>query len=284
MKRILVTGATGNIGRAVVSQLAAQGAPVRAMVRNPEAARLPANVEVVQGDLTVPQTVDACLDGVDAVFLVWTAAREAAAPAIEPMAKQARRIVFLSSPHKTQHPLFQQPNPLREFHSHIERLIEGAGVEWTMLRPGMFAANARSWWAPQIRAGDVVRWPYLSVPTTPIHERDVAAAAVRALCEDGHAGAEYLLTGPESLTQAEQIETIGRMIGRRLRVEEITPDEARREMAGIMPAFAIEMLLNAWSAAIGHPAWMTSAVNEITGSRGRTFAEWVSDHAGEFRA
>src|SRR5947209_20276086 len=77
----------------------------------------------------------------------------------------------------------------------------------------MLAANARRWWAPQIRARDVVRWPHLAVPTAPIDERDIAAVAVRALCEDGHAEAEYVLTGPESLSQFEQVSTIGRAIG-----------------------------------------------------------------------
>ena len=136
------------------------------------------------------------------------------APALERMAKHARRIVFLSSTHKTAHPFFQQPNPVRVLHAEIERLIETSGLQWTFLRPGMFAANALWWWAPQIRAGDVVRWPYLAAPTAPIDERDIAAVAVRALCEDGHAGAEYVLTGPQSLSQLEQISAIGDVIGR----------------------------------------------------------------------
>src|SRR5258708_21329838 len=119
----------------------------------------------------------------------------------------------------------------------------------------MFAANARGFWAQQIRAGAAVRWPYLSVPTAPIDERDVAAVAVHALCRDGHAGAEYVLTGPQSLTQFEQVATIGRVLGRYLRIEEISPDEARR---GAIPA----MLLDAWAAAAGQPAFVTSTVEE----------------------
>ena len=124
----------------------------------------------------------------------------------------------------------------------------------------MFAANALGWWAPQIRAGDVVRWPYLAAPTAPIDERDIAAVAVRALCEDGHAGAEYVLTGPQSLSQFEQVSTIGDAIGRSLRIEEISPDEARRELLTLMPAFVVNMLLDAWAAAIGQPALVTSTV------------------------
>jgi uncharacterized protein YbjT (DUF2867 family) len=100
----------------------------------------------------------------------------------------------------------------------------------------MFAANALRWWASQIRAGDVVRWPYLAAPTAPVDERDIAAVAVRALREDGHARAEYVLTGPQSLTQFEQVSTIGRVIGRLLRTEEMSPDEARREWLPTWPA------------------------------------------------
>jgi uncharacterized protein YbjT (DUF2867 family) len=285
MNRILIIGATGNVGRQVLSQLPATGVRVRALVRNPQTAGLPPHVEVVRGDLTLPETLDECLDGVDAVFLVWFAPPDAVAPALEQIVRHTRRIVFLSSPHKTPHPFFQQPNPGRLLHAEIERLIETSGRQWTFLRPGMFAANARSWWAPQIRAGgDVVRWPHVAAPTAPIHERDIAAVAVRALCEDGHAGAEYVLTGPQSLSQSEQISTIGDVIGRSLRLEEISPEDARNELLTVMPAVAVNMLLDAWGAALGQPAFVTSTVAEITGTPARTFRDWATDHAAEFRA
>jgi uncharacterized protein YbjT (DUF2867 family) len=284
MKPILVIGATGNVGRHVVTQLAATGAQVRAMVRNPDTARLPPHVEVMRGDLTVPETLDGCLDGIDAVFLVWVAGPATVAPVLERIAKQARRIVLLSAPLKTAHPFFQQPNPLRDLFAQIEHRIESSGLEWTFLRPGMFDATSLNWWAQQIRAGNVVRWPHLGVPTAPIDERDIAAVAVRTLCEDGHAGAEYVLTGPQSLSQFEQVSTIGSVIGRSLRTEEISPDEARRELLKIMPAPAINMLLDAWAAASGLPALVTSTVAEITGAPTRTFLEWATDHAAEFRA
>ena len=284
MNRILVIGGTGTVGRQVLSQLAAKGVQLRALARNPGAARLPLQVEVVRGDLTLPETLDACLDGIDTVFLVWTAPAAAVVPALERITKHARRIVFLSSPIKTAHPLFQQPNPLRTMIEQIERLIETSGRQWTFLRPGMFAANALSWWAPQIRAGDVVRWPYLAAPTAPIDERDIATVAVRTLCEDGHAGAEYVLTGPQSLSQFEQMSTIGSVIGRSLRIEEMMPDEARRELLRIEPLHAVNMLLNAWAAAVGQPAHVTSTVAEITGMPARTLVDWATDNAGEFRS
>lgn len=284
MNHILVIGGTGTVGGQVLSRLVATGAQVRAMARDPAAARLPPQVEVARGDLTLPETLDPCLNGIDTVFLVWTAPAAAVAPALERIAKHARRIVFLSAPIKTAHPLFQQPNPLREMFEQIEQQIEASGLQWTFLRPGMFAANALIWWAPQIRVGDVVRWPHLAAPTAPIDERDIAAVAVRALCEDGHAGAEYVLTGPQSLSQFEQVSTIAGVIDRSLRVEEISPDEARSELLRIGPLPAVNMLLQAWAAAIGQPAYVTSTVAEVTGAPAKTFLQWATDNATEFRA
>ena len=254
------------------------------MTRKPDAAGLAPQIEVIRGDLTVPDTLDRCLHGVDTVFLVWTAPAAAVVPALDRIASHARRIVLLSAPIKTPHPLFQQPNPQRVMVEQIEQLIETSGVEWTFLRPGMLAANALGWWAPQIRAGDVVRWPYADVPTAPIHERDIAAVAVRALCENGHEGAEYVLTGPQSLTHAEQVSTIGRTIRRSLRLEEVSPAEWRRERLPTWPATLLDMLLDAWAAAAGHAAFVTSTVAEITDAPAHTFFDWATDHAGEFRA
>lgn len=147
----------------------------------------------------------------------------------------------------------------------------------------MFASNALRWWAPQIRAGDVVRWPHLAAPTAPIDERDIAAVGVRALCKDGHAGAEYVLTGPQSLSQFEQLTTIGRATGRSLRIEEMSPDDARREWSTFWPASVTNMLLDAWAAAIGLPGFVTSTFEEITGTPARTFLEWATDHAADFQ-
>jgi uncharacterized protein YbjT (DUF2867 family) len=285
MNRILVIGSSGNVGRLVVQQLRETGARFRAMTRNPDAAGLPPEVEVVRGDLTAPETLDRCLEDVETVFLVWVAPPAAAPGALERIATHARRIVFLTAPLKTPHPFFQQPNPSRDMAERLERLIETSGLEWTFLRAGMFAGNARHFWGPQIRSGDVVRWPYLYAPTAPTDERDVAAVAVRTLCEEGHAGAEYVVTGPQSLTQAEQVHTIGRAIGRSLRVEEISPDEARSELLSVLgsPTF-VNMLLNAWAAALGQPAFVTSTCADVTGAPPRTFLDWATDHAAEFRA
>jgi uncharacterized protein YbjT (DUF2867 family) len=250
--------------------------------RNPQSGNLPHGVDVVRGDLVVPETLDRALDDVDAVFLVWVAPLAPAAEAIARIASRAERIVFLSAPIRTNHPFFQQPNALRHVHAGVEDLIEKSGRRWTMLRPGPFALNCRNWWAPQIRTGDVVRWFHGAAQTAPVHERDIAAVAVRALCEERHDGRDYVLTGPESLTQREQVAIIGRSIGRPLTFDEVSPETARREVIATWPTAVADMLLGAYAAAVDRPALVTSVIEEVTGTPARTFQEWATDHAADF--
>jgi uncharacterized protein YbjT (DUF2867 family) len=280
---VLVTAATGRIGRLVVEELLRAGALVRALTRRPEHAALPAEVEVVSGDLTVPASLDAALETATSVFLVWTAAPTTAEAVVARIAaapsSRQRRVVYLSSPHRTPHPFFQQPNPMRDLHREIERLLAATGLEVAVLRPGMFASNALHWWAPQIRKSDVVRWPYANAETAPIDERDIGAVAARVLLDARHARGDFVLTGPESLSQATQVRTMGDVIQRALRVEELSPDEFRRETAGTWPGGVAEILLAAWQATLGKPAFVTSSVHDILGSRPRTFHQWAADHA-----
>src|SRR5438093_4135084 len=181
---VLVTGATGRVGRLVVAELLAAGVPVRALTRRPSAAALPAAVDVFAGDLTAPESLDAALQDVGAVFLLWTAPPATVGAVVEQLAAHTRRVVFLSSPHQTPHPFFQQPNPMAALHAGIERSIAAAGLESTIIRPGMFASNSLFWWATTIRAGGVVRWPYGAAETAPVDDRDVAAVAARTLYQD----------------------------------------------------------------------------------------------------
>ena len=282
-KRVLVTGATGRVGREVVVQLLAAGVPVRALTRRPADTQLPPAVEVVSGDFTKPESLDAALDNVSAAFLVWTAPPATAPAVIERLASHVPRVVLLSSPHRTPHPFFQQPNPMAVFHADLERMIAASGMASTIVRPGMFASNTRMWWAPQIRQGDTVRWPYGAAETAPIDERDIAAVAARALRENGHEGGDYVLTGPESLSQAEQVGIIGSVLGRRIRFQDLSPDEFRQETAGTWPPAVVDMLLSAWCATLGRPAFVTSTVADVTGSPARTFRQWAADHAAAFR-
>lgn len=280
---VLVTGATGRVGRMVIDLLIDAGVPVRALAHSTEsAATLPANADVVTGDLTVPDSLDAGLRGVGTVFLVWTAPPATVPAVVGRLASHARRVVFLSSPHQTPHPFFQQPNPMAVLHADIERLIKSSGLESTIIRPGMLASNSLFWWADAIRADGVVRWPYGAAETAPVDDRDVAAVAARTLYQDGHAGGDYVLTGPESLSQAEQVRIIGDVAGRRIEFVELSPDEFRSETAGSWPRPVVDMLLDAWGATIGRPAFVTSTVSAVLGSAPRSFRQWAADHANSF--
>jgi uncharacterized protein YbjT (DUF2867 family) len=281
---ILIIGATGRVGRLVVDQLVSAGASVRALTRRPEVAELPTAVEVVRGDLTVPESLEAPLKNVETVFLLWTAPPATVPAVIERLASRARRVVLLSSPHQTPHPFFQQPNPMARFHADLERQIAASGLGSTIIRPGMFASNTQFWWGSMIRDGDVVRWPYGAAETAPIDERDVAAVAARALSDARYAGGDYVLTGPESLSQIEQVAIVGTELGRSIQFEELSPEEFRRETAGTWPASAVEMLMTAWQATIGHKAFLTSTVLDVLGSPPRTFRQWAADHTAAFSA
>jgi uncharacterized protein YbjT (DUF2867 family) len=152
MDRILIIGATGRVGREVISQLPATGVRVRALARNPNTVALPPHVEVVRGDLTLVETLDECLDGIDAVFLVWTAPPAAVARALERIVRHTRRIVYLSTPHKTAHPFFQQPNQARMLQVEIERLIEASGRQWTGMLVDEYARGLFHAWGVGKRA------------------------------------------------------------------------------------------------------------------------------------
>ncbi|MFF8601128.1 SDR family oxidoreductase [Streptomyces sp. NPDC015232] len=278
---VLVTGATGRVGRIVIDHLLDAGAPVRALVRRPEAAAtLPPAVEVVLGDLTVPESLDPALKGAGAALLVWTAPPGTAEAVVELLAAHVPRVVFLSSPHRTPHPLFQQPNPMALLHADIERFIAAAGLEATVVRPGMFASNALAWWAPALRAGDVVRWPRAAAAAAPVDDRDIAAVVARTLLHEAHAGGDYVLTGPESLTHAAQVSAIGAALNRRIAYEEMPPEEFRTRSGA--PGPVADMLLAAWNASVGRPAYLTTTVADLLGRPPRTFRQWAADHAAAF--
>jgi uncharacterized protein YbjT (DUF2867 family) len=285
---ILVTGATGFVGRNVVDQLLQAGVHVRALTRNPATAGLPTAAEVVQGDLTVPATLVPALDGIDRMYLfpVEETAREVIA-----LAKQAgvRRIVDLSAASVT---VGLHTNP-------VEQAVEESGLEWTHVRPGGFMANMLQIWAPSIRAERVVRYPFADEPMNLIHEVDIAAVAAAALLENGHVGAAYTLTGPALITVREQVQAISEALGEIVHYEEVSRERARELMKaqGGFAAESADLLLGFidyggeeasgtdgysdqdWSALMR--PWPD--VELVTGRPARSFAEWACDHVADFR-
>ncbi|MEV3993901.1 NAD(P)H-binding protein [Streptomyces sp. NPDC049837] len=275
---VLVTGATGSVGRHVVERLVAAGATVRALTRNPATAGLPEGVDVHEGDLTRPDTLRAALRGVERLYLfpVPETAREVVAAAKE---AGVSRIVVLSSSSVLDE---SGDNHSGEYHRAVERAVEESGIDWTFVRPDEFATNVLWKWGHSIRAEGVVRAPYGNAPRVLIHEADVAAVAVTALLEDGHAGKAYVLTGPEAITQADQVRAISGALGREIRFEEITPDEARELMGHAMPAPVVEMVLGYLADAVVNPPSVADTVERVTGVPARTFAQWAADHAADF--
>jgi uncharacterized protein YbjT (DUF2867 family) len=276
---ILITGATGNIGRHVVAELVARGLDVRALTRDPGRAALPAGAEVVAGDLARPETLPAALDGADSVFLF---AVPGSGPAFVRAASAAgvRRVVLLSSA-AVDDEIIGPDNPIAEYHAEIEDALRTSGLEWTFLRPGGFATNTLMW-AAQTRHGDVVRGAYAQAKSAPIHEADIADVAVKALTTDGHASAVYRLTGPEPLTQGDQARILGEVLGRPIRFEEVPADGVRQAMSAHTPAPILAAIFSVWESSIGRPALVTQVVEEVTGKPARTFAQWATDHAAEF--
>ncbi|MER6947534.1 NmrA family NAD(P)-binding protein [Nonomuraea sp. NPDC000554] len=277
MSKILVTGATGSVGRHVVSSLAEAGLEVRALVRDPGRAALPEGVEVARGDLSSPSTLEPALRDVESVYLMWP--RLPVQPGVvDAIARHARRVVYLS----TDVPDLEDGEQPTIFHQEIERQIRKSGLRWTFLRPIDFATNTLGW-ADQVRQG-VVRWPYGQASRSLIHERDIAAVAVHVLTSAGHDRAGYVLTGPESLTHAEQVRIIGEAIGREVRWEDLPPETAREQLTAAWgDAEFVAARLKAWAGFVDSPERVTDTVERLLGRPARTFRSWAEEHADDFR-
>lgn len=277
--RILVTGATGQVGRRLVAELLDADASIRALTRLPAAAGLPDQVDVVTGEFA--DLPDHLFDGVAAAFVF--PAQGAAQFVTAAAAAGVPRLVLLSSlaaalEHRRDHGSASQVH-----HGAIEDAVRNSGPAWTILRPGTFANNLLSWAQP-IRFTGGVTGPYPTSAQAPIHEADVAAAAAVALTQDGHGGHVYPMTGPQALTRIAQLETIGAAIGRDLTFTENAPAEFRAEMSRYgVPEDVVAMLLDYWRDTVDEPDTVRSP-ERLTGRPARTLVEWARDHAADFGA
>jgi uncharacterized protein YbjT (DUF2867 family) len=279
---ILVIGATGNVGRHVLSQLHAMGtAGVRALVRPGRAVYRCAGADIATGSLDEPDRLAAALPGVKTVFLVWPFLTTEGAPAVlEAIGQHAQRLVYLSSIGVGDCPE-EQTDPIFKLHADMERLIEVSGLPRTVLRSDTIASNTLGW-AEQIRTAGVVRSP-LTAATAVIDPRDIAAVAARALIDDAHVGATHRLTGPQVISRPEQVQAIGAAIGRDLRFEEIPVQDARARMLadGRSPALVDALLAAAETRTAS--TMLTSTVTDVTGQPPRDFQQWARDHSELFR-
>jgi uncharacterized protein YbjT (DUF2867 family) len=286
-RTVLVTGATGRVGGQVAALLANAGVKMRALSRDPARASavLGEGADVVGGDLNRPGMLTAALDDVDAVFLVFpsVAADEAARAAVTRLTTTVRRIVYLSSAGVPDEPdeRAEPDGTIVGSHAHLEGLIAASASEYTFLRSSGFAANTLGW-AQQIRRSDVLRWFHPEARRALVHEADLATAAVRTLTEAGHDRKAYHLTGPEQLTQVQQLHVIGDVLGRSLRFQEIDPGQAGAELFPGMPPDAVASIVAAHDAMVAHPEPVTDTFERLTGRPASPFAQWVRDHIRDF--
>jgi uncharacterized protein YbjT (DUF2867 family) len=287
---ILVTGASGNVGRPLVTQLLARGAKVRAVSRHADAAGMPDGAEVVQADPSRPESLDRCFDGVTAIFLNARAVRTAASKVLA-LAKRAgvvRAVALAAGNVDEDHA--RQPSRWRgDLNAELEQAVIASGLEWVSLRPNEYASNYLGLWAAQLRSGNVIRAPYGASQHAPIDERDIAAVAVDALLTDRLLRQKVPLTGPRSQSARELADTLAEALGRPIRFEEVPPEAARQTMLaqtmlaqGLPEGFVTGYLL-LQAEAVDRPPLVTHTVEEIVGRPATDFATWAADHAESFR-
>ena len=274
---IVVTGATGNVGRPLVSELTAAGCRVRAVTRDRDRAAFPDGVEVVGSALDA-------LPGAAAVFLNSRALGDQLADTVRlARCSGVTKLVALSAINADD-AFSRQPSRFRgDRNKEMEQAAADSGLAWVSLRPTVFATNFAGMWAAQIRAGDVVGGPFATASSAPIAESDIAAVAARALLDDDLVGQRVALTGPQALTNAELVQTIATVLGRRLQYREVPTQLVRQNFIDIgLGAEFADAYMAMLAETVTKPALVTHRVEEILGRPATTFAQWVSQHRGLF--
>jgi len=280
---ILVTGATGTVGREVVAHLLAAGEKVRAFSRDPSKAPFDGRVELAAGDMMKPDTLLAALAGVDRVFSLAVGPQIGEQEGnLAQASKKAgvRHIVNISVLGAGE----AGRGGVAEWHNAGERAIQNSCIAWTFVRPGAFMSNAL-FWKGTIKSLGKVFSNYGDGKVTPIHPRDIAAVAVRALTTPGHEGKAYPLTGPQAISVAEQVRILSDAIGKPIEYVPITDEVAREQMqrAGLPGLYIDALLPFGAQVRAGKSGRVLDTVKQVTGKQPLTFADWAQEHADQFR-
>ncbi|MGW8453843.1 SDR family oxidoreductase [Streptomyces niveus] len=278
---IVVTGATGNIGRPLTQALAEAGEGVTAVSRH--TAAVPDGVRHVVADLAEPAGLRPALDGAKALFLLLSGDLHAtgAAPADiigEAASAGVRRVVLLSTLGVVTRPFGETRIAMRA----LEDTLRESGLEWAILRPGGFASNAL-WWAESVRARQVVAAPFGDIGVPVVDPADIAAVAAACLLEDRHTGAAYELTGPEVITPRGQTEAIAAALGTPVRFHQLTREEAKAAMSRSMPAELADDTLDILGSPSPAESRVSPDVERVLGRAPRPFADWAARHVAAFR-
>jgi len=280
---ILITGASGNVGREVVKQALAVGLKIRATFQSPAvAAKAPAGLEGVIMDYAKPETIRPALQGVEKIFLVGPPVRDL--PALEAnFVKEVRaagrkHIVKLSA-------LGGRESMFPSGHRDSEENIEASGLPYTFLRPNGFMQNLVNYNAGTIRSQNAFYGCQGNGAVSIVDIRDIAAVAVIVLAATGHEGKSYGLTGGEALTNEQVAEKLSRVAGRKISYVDLPVAELKK---GILSAGTPE-----WSADAlldlqrfyreGKAGLMTDDVERLTGRKPITFDQFARDYAFAFR-
>ena len=281
---ILVTGATGNTGRAIVDALARRGAPVRALVRaEADRAKLPAGVPAVVADFDDLASIAAALDGADRAYLVT--------PSSERAEEQQRRFADLAAKAGLRHLVVlsqlasDEHSPVRflRYHAAVEQHVRDLGIPYTFLRPNLFFQGLLAF-AGTISSQGRFYAPIGDATISAIDVRDIADVAAVTLTEAGHEGATYTLTGPASITHTQIAAALTAALGRDVTFTDVPPEAFAGSLRGILPPWQVDGLLEDYAHyRRGEAASVSSAVAEITGRPPRDIQQFARDYAPAFK-
>ncbi|MFH9959487.1 NAD(P)H-binding protein [Streptomyces roseolus] len=273
---IVVTGATGNIGRPLVAALAEAGEEVVAVSRNARPAGLPDGVRVVQASLGDFAGMKPVLEGADAFFILLAGEQngpgEPAAELLD-IAKGAgvKRVVLVSSQLAGTRSDTPSHNRLREF----EAAVRESGLEYTILQPGGFASNAFAW-AESVRTSRQVLHPFGDIALPVVDPADIADVAAVALREDGHNGRTYVLTGPEAVGPRRQVAMLSEVLGEEVTYVELTREQATEAMSRFMPPAVVKGTLDVLGEPLPVEQEVSLDVQKVLGRPARSFGDWVA--------
>jgi uncharacterized protein YbjT (DUF2867 family) len=280
---VLVTGATGNTGRALVDALTSRGAPVRAMVRTEaDRSRLPGDVPVVAADFDDPASLAATLEGAGRAYLVTPSSERAAEQQCRfaDLAAKAgvRHLVVLSQLAADEH----SPVRFLRYHAAVERHVRGLGIPYTFLRPNLYFQGLLAF-ARSISAEGRFYAPIGDATVSAVDVRDIAAVAAIMLTEPGHEGATYTLTGPEPVTHAQIAAALTAALGRDIAFIDVPPEAFADSLREILPPWQVQGLLEDYAHyRRGEAAFVSPAVAEITGRPPTDVRQFARDYAQAF--
>jgi uncharacterized protein YbjT (DUF2867 family) len=277
---IVVTGATGNVGRVLVEALVSAGEQVNAVSRGTSPISLPEGVRHHPADLSRPESLRPAVEGAHAMFLLVSGAgAHLNAGEILDVAKAGgvERVVLLSSQAAATRPASVSHAPLRG----IEEDVRRSGMACTILRPGGFASNAYAW-AESVRTRRMVAAPYGDIGLPVVDPADIAEVAALVLRESGHEDRSYALTGPAPSTPRQRAHLIGEALGRTVRFVEQTREEARAQMLEFMPEPVVEGTLAILGEPTAEEQKVSPDVRHLLGREPRDFAAWARRNVRAF--